>query len=117
MYWKVQCSGIGPITRITDVPGEPKGARLASYIGESGTTQYRRVVLDGYLDRRETERIGCEAREETCDVCRGEDEAEEDKEKGKGASDPEVSDPEPRNPEAIAVDESEAEDERRTFEQ
>jgi hypothetical protein len=28
MYWKVQCSGIGPITRITDVPGGPRGARL-----------------------------------------------------------------------------------------
>jgi hypothetical protein len=30
MYWKVQCSGIGPITRINDVPGEPRGARLTT---------------------------------------------------------------------------------------
>jgi hypothetical protein len=27
-YWKVQCSGIGPITRVTDVPGGSRGAGL-----------------------------------------------------------------------------------------
>jgi hypothetical protein len=27
-YWKVQCSGIGPIARVTDVPGESRGASL-----------------------------------------------------------------------------------------
>jgi hypothetical protein len=35
MYWKVQCSGIGPITRINDVPGEPRGARLTPGSGST----------------------------------------------------------------------------------
>ncbi|KAF1952588.1 hypothetical protein CC80DRAFT_572362 [Byssothecium circinans] len=38
--------------------------------GESGVAGCRRVVLDGYLDRREMERVGCEEGEEPCDVCR-----------------------------------------------
>jgi hypothetical protein len=33
-YWKVQCSGIGPITRVTDVPGGSRGARLTAEIKE-----------------------------------------------------------------------------------
>jgi hypothetical protein len=48
-------------------------------------------VLDRYLDRRETERTGCEAGEERCRLCRGEEEAEEEEDKeieeGKEASD------------------------------
>jgi hypothetical protein len=39
--------------------------------GEHGAAGCRRVVLDGYLDRRRTERVGCEEGEEKCDVCRG----------------------------------------------
>jgi hypothetical protein len=38
MYWKVQCSGIGPITRINDVPGEPRGARLTLSLMAMGVT-------------------------------------------------------------------------------
>jgi hypothetical protein len=30
MYWNVQCSGIGPIMGITDVPGDIRGARLTT---------------------------------------------------------------------------------------
>jgi hypothetical protein len=48
------------------------------YVGESGAARCRRVVLDGYLDRREVERVGCEEGEERCDVYRGEESEEED---------------------------------------
>jgi hypothetical protein len=32
--------------------------------------RYRRVVLDGYIDRQ-FDRQGCEEEEQRCDVCRG----------------------------------------------
>jgi hypothetical protein len=38
------------------------------------------VVLDRYLDRRETEQVACKEGEEKCNVCRGADSAEDDKE-------------------------------------
>jgi hypothetical protein len=56
--------------------------------GIDETATCRRVILDGYLDRREKERVGCEEGEEKCDVCRGgegeEEDEEEDKEIGEG---------------------------------
>jgi superfamily II DNA helicase RecQ len=82
------------------------------YIGESSAAQCRRVVLDGYLDRREVERLGCEEEEEGCNVCRGE-EAEED---SKQPSDSE----QPSDSKEIAGEidrESEREEMQRTFEQ
>jgi superfamily II DNA helicase RecQ len=55
---------------------------VQAYVGnEGGTATCRRVVLDGYLDRQEEERVGCEEGEEKCDVCRGEEtDDEHDKE-------------------------------------
>jgi superfamily II DNA helicase RecQ len=63
-----------------DRQDEKEQALVQSYVGESGAAQCRRVVLDGYLDRREVERAGCEEGEERCDVCQEkevEEEAEE----------------------------------------
>jgi RecQ family ATP-dependent DNA helicase len=61
---------------------------VGAYVeGVDGAARCRRVVLDGYLDRRETERVACEEGEEKCDVCRGADEEEdEDEEEEGGAS-------------------------------
>jgi hypothetical protein len=78
---------------------------VRSYVGESRATQCRRVVLDGYLDRSEVERVGCEEGEERCDVCRGE--AAEDSE--------DASDSEERTGES--EQESDSEETRRIFEQ
>ena len=52
-----------------------------------GRVRCRRVVLDGYLDRREQERRQCEEGEERCDVCRGGQESSgETDEEGEGES-------------------------------
>jgi superfamily II DNA helicase RecQ len=51
---------------------------VQAYVSIDETATCRRVVLDGYLDRRETERVVCEKGEEKCDVCRGADSAEDD---------------------------------------
>ena len=73
-------------------------------------------MLDGYLDRREKERVGCEEGEEKCDVCRGADNEEEDEEEmekedseeeGGGSSNKEDTD-------TVEVEREEA---RRVFEQ
>jgi RecQ family ATP-dependent DNA helicase len=69
-----------------DKQGEVEQQLVAAYVeGICGQARCRRVVLDGYLDRREEERVRCEEGEEKCDVCSraaGEEvaeEAEEDK--------------------------------------
>ena len=59
-----------------DIQDEAEQALVRWYVGESGAARCRRVVLDGYLDRREIERSGCEEGEKRCDVCRGEEAAE-----------------------------------------
>jgi hypothetical protein len=56
-----------------DSQDEAEQALVRSYVGESGATRCRRAVLDGYLDRREVERSGCEEGKERCDVCQGEE--------------------------------------------
>lgn len=57
-----------------DKQGEVEQQLVGAYVeGKGGTATCRRVVLDGYLDRREKERVGCEEGEEKCDVCRGTD--------------------------------------------
>jgi hypothetical protein len=43
-YWKVQCSGIGPITRSTNVPGEPRGAGLTDIVLLAELLKPKRVV-------------------------------------------------------------------------
>jgi superfamily II DNA helicase RecQ len=90
-----------------DSQDEAEQALMRWYVGESGAARCRRVVLDGYLDRREAERSGCEEGEERCDVCRGEKAEEEDCE-------------EPSGSEEMAEEmnrESEREEMQRTFEQ
>jgi superfamily II DNA helicase RecQ len=52
---------------------------VQAYVSIDETATCRRVVLDGYLDRRETERVVCEKGEEKCDVCRGADVSAVDK--------------------------------------
>jgi hypothetical protein len=69
-------------------------------------------VLDGYLDRREVERAGCEEGEERCDVCQGGDTEEED---GEDPSEGEVM--EAGESVGESEGESEREEIRRTFEQ
>jgi hypothetical protein len=50
--------------------------------GTNKTATCRWVVLDRYLDRREEEQVVCKEGEEKCNVCRGADSKEEDKEVG-----------------------------------
>jgi hypothetical protein len=72
-----------------DKQDEAEQALVRSYVGESGAGRCRRVVLDGYLDRQEVARSGCEEGEERCDVCRGEEAEEVEEEDSKGPSDSE----------------------------
>ncbi|KAF2008251.1 P-loop containing nucleoside triphosphate hydrolase protein, partial [Aaosphaeria arxii CBS 175.79] len=58
--------------RAEDQQTQAEQAMVRSYVeGPNGLAQCRRVVLDGYLDRRGSERVRCEEGEEKCDVCRG----------------------------------------------
>ncbi|KAK7177507.1 DNA helicase [Paraphaeosphaeria sporulosa] len=50
---------------------EKEHGLVRALVGEGERERCRRVVLGGYLDRREVERVGCEEGEEKCDVCRG----------------------------------------------
>jgi superfamily II DNA helicase RecQ len=63
-----------------DKQAEAEQQLVRAYVGIDETATCRRVVLDGYLDRRETERVACEEGEEKCDVCRGADGAEDNEE-------------------------------------
>jgi hypothetical protein len=56
-----------------DEQEEAEQALVRVYVGESGAARCRRVVLDGYLDRREVERAGREEGEERCNICSGEE--------------------------------------------
>jgi superfamily II DNA helicase RecQ len=91
-----------------DKQDEVEQALVQSYVGESGAARCRRVVLDGYLDRREVERAGCEEGEERCDVCQGEEAEEEDGEDPSEVKEMEAGE---------SVGESEGEETQRTFEQ
>jgi RecQ family ATP-dependent DNA helicase len=75
--------------------------------GKGGVARCRRVVLDGYLDRRETERVGCEEEEEQCDICRGHEVETEEEESSENNSEEEE----------IEVGGSEREDMQDVFEQ
>ena len=76
-----------------DKQGEVEQQLVGAYVeGKGGAATCRRVVLDGHLDRREKERVGCEEGEEKCDVCRGTDgerEGEEGSEEDEDDSDSE----------------------------
>ena len=76
--------------------------------------------MDGYLDRREKERVACEEGEEKCDVCRGaDDEAVEASESESGESESGESGESEngsRNEEMDTV-EAERDEARRVFEQ
>jgi superfamily II DNA helicase RecQ len=65
-----------------DKQAEAEQQLVRAYVeGVEEAATCRRVVLDGYLDRQERERVGCEKGEEKCDVCRGvegEEEGEEE---------------------------------------
>ncbi|KAH6613181.1 hypothetical protein C7974DRAFT_322074 [Boeremia exigua] len=64
-----------------DKQAEVEQQLVRAYVeGIDETATCRRVVLDGYLDRQEKERVVCEEGEEKCDVCRGADGEEEDAE-------------------------------------
>jgi superfamily II DNA helicase RecQ len=64
-----------------DKQAEVEQQLVRAYVeGTNKTARCRWVVLDGYLDRREEERVVCEEGEEKCDVCRGADGEEEDEE-------------------------------------
>ena len=87
--------------------------------GTDGISQCRRIVLDGYLDRRKRERIGCEEGEEKCDVCRKSEE-ETEEEESEEETEKEESEEEIEEEESEAemeVAEAEREEIRRTFEQ
>lgn len=102
-----------------DSQDEAEQTLVRWYVGESGAVRCRRVVLDGYLDQRETGRAGCEEGEQRCDVCRGEEAEEEDSESPSDSKPP--SNNERSSEVEIETGESEGEDEReemrRTFEQ
>jgi superfamily II DNA helicase RecQ len=63
-----------------DKQAEAEQQLVQAYVGIDKTATCWRVVLDRYLDRRETERVACKKREEKCNVCRGADSAEDNKE-------------------------------------
>jgi superfamily II DNA helicase RecQ len=63
-----------------DKQAEAEQQLVRAYVSIDETATCRQVVLDGYLDRRETERVACEEGEEKCNVCRGADSAEDNKE-------------------------------------
>ena len=48
--------------------------------GIDKTATCRQVVLDRYLNRQEKEQVVCKEREEKCNICKGADSKEEDKE-------------------------------------
>jgi hypothetical protein len=63
-----------------DKQTEAEQELVRAYVSIDKTATCRQVVLDGYLDRQETERLACEEGEEKCNVCRRVDSAEHDEE-------------------------------------
>jgi RecQ family ATP-dependent DNA helicase len=99
-----------------DKQAEVEQQLVRAYVeGTDETATCRRVVLDGYLDRREEERVVCEEGEEKCDVCRGADGEEEDEEVGEEES--EGSEGGSSNEEDADTVEAEQEEARQVFDQ
>ena len=92
---------------------------VRAYVGIHDTPTCRRVVLDGYLDRRETERVVCEEGEEKCDVCRRADGVEDDEveETSESGENSESSEGGSRNEEEMDTVEAERDEARRVFKQ
>jgi hypothetical protein len=95
---------------------------VRAYVGIDETATCRRVVLDGYLDRRETERVACKEGEEKCDVCRRADGAEDDEEVEEASESSESSEDGSSNEEEMNTaeaerDEAQRDEARRVFEQ
>ena len=64
-----------------DKQAEVEQQLVRAYVkGIDKTATCRQVVLDRYLDRREKEQVVCKEGEEKCNVCKGADSKEEDKE-------------------------------------
>jgi superfamily II DNA helicase RecQ len=100
-----------------DKQAEVEQQLVRAYVeGKDETVICRRVVLDGYLDRREKERVGCEEGEEKCDVCRRADNEEEDEEEIE-AEESEEDEGGSSNEEDTGTVEAEREEARRVFEQ
>jgi superfamily II DNA helicase RecQ len=53
---------------------------VRAYVSIDKTATCQQVVLDRYLDRQETEQVVCKEGEEKCNMCRGADSAEDNKE-------------------------------------
>jgi RecQ family ATP-dependent DNA helicase len=100
-----------------DKQAEVEQQLVRAYVeGKDETVICRRVVLDGYLDRREKERVGCEEGEEKCDVCRRADDEEEDEEEME-EEESEEDEGGSSNEEDTGTVEAEREEARRVFEQ
>jgi superfamily II DNA/RNA helicase len=100
-----------------DKQAEAEQQLVRAYVeGIDQTVTCRRVVLDGYLDRRETERVACKEGEEKCDVCRGADGAE-DEEVEEASESGESGENGSSNEEEMATVEAERDEARREFEQ
>jgi hypothetical protein len=104
--------------------GEGEQRLVIAYVeGHDEIATCRRVVLHGYLDRREKERMVCEEREEKCDVCRKTDEGEseegeeekEKKEEKEGEGD--KNEKNTSNDDEMEVVETEREEAQRAFHQ
>jgi superfamily II DNA helicase RecQ len=100
-----------------DKQAEVEQQLVRAYVeGKDETAICRRVVLDGYLDKREKERVGCEEGEEKCDVCRRADDEEEDEEEME-EEESEEDEGGSSNEEDTGTVEAEREEARRVFEQ
>ena len=103
-----------------DRQAEAEQQLVRAYVGIDQTVTCRRVVLDGYLDRRETERVVCEEGEEKCDVCRRADGVEDDEEveeASESGENSESSEGGSRNEEEMDTVDAERDEARRVFEQ
>jgi superfamily II DNA helicase RecQ len=108
-----------------DKQAEAEQQLVRAYVGIEETATCRRVVLDGYLDSRATERVVCEEGEEKCDVCRRANGAEDDEgasESGESSESSESSEDGSRNEEVLYTveperDEAQRDEARRVFEQ
>jgi RecQ family ATP-dependent DNA helicase len=100
-----------------DKQAEAEQQLVRAYVGIGETARCRRVVLDGYLDRRETRRVMCEEGEEKCDVCRGADGAEDDKDVEASSKSGVSSENGSSNKEEMDTAEAERDEAQRVFEQ
>jgi hypothetical protein len=99
---------------VEDKQAEAMQQLVRAYVDIDETATCRRVVSDGYLDRRETEWVACVEGEEQCDVCRGADWVEEAEEVEEES---ETSENGSSNEEEMVTVEAERDESQRVFEQ